>query len=140
MIIKVRRTERIARARRVQHQIASARVAVARHHAHQLSGNEATIDAMRDSLAMPSGLYPSSAIARSFELQNRLDDAADVIRQSIAVAEREIARLESIRQKQEIAEIAAAKLHRRSEHHATEKLESLYTQSAGYHRARKPAS
>ncbi|MEQ1687333.1 MAG: hypothetical protein ABL874_02040 [Sphingopyxis sp.] len=140
MTATVKRFARIARARHIQHQMASARVAIAKRHAHQLSDNEAVIEAMHDSLAMVPAVYPSSAIARTLELQNRLDAAADILRQSIAEAEREIAKLESARQKQEIAEIAAAKLHRRSEHHAAETLESLHTQSAGYRHTRKAVS
>lgn len=82
----LRQRARIARVRRIQHDLAALAAAKASGHVQMLEGNEQKLELMRRSLSAAPGLTLGVTLASRGELATRLENARDGLGQTIAGA------------------------------------------------------
>lgn len=105
---------RIARARHIQHALATGQVAASRAHADELSASRRAVQLLKDDLSVNQGVQDAASIARQVELRARLDAAEDSLILAIAEAEADLIAHQYYALARRVDQNAAEKLHQRA--------------------------
>ncbi len=135
MSTRAKSMQRIARARKIMHQIVAARVVASRQALGKLNQNQSVVAELHRSLALSVGSRVAVDFARTVELAQRLDDAQAMLGDAVNDLTATIAQQDADRLVLRIEQEAADRLYQRTSRDAKRALADRAVRQSPPHRA-----